>query len=379
MLPDDGGFLKSFFPAVTTAVLVVTCPCAIGLATPLAFDLALASLRRGGVFVRDPDLLEKARHVRRIVFDKTGTLTWGRLRVQPIREPEPADRDLLFTLCSSSNHPVSVAIAHWLGAQTPAPRFLHALCVEEVVGQGMLTRFEGRELRLGSREFTFGDAPLGRDDGIVALTRDGHALAVFQVEEDYRGGADDEIRELAAAGYDLHLVSGDRPDRVLAAAAKLGFDPAAARGGVKPVDKARYVAELDRGDTMMVGDGLNDAEAFDAAFCAGTPALDRPVMPARADFFYTGLGTGAVSRVLATAERFHRVVRRNLGLAVLYYVVAVGLAASAHMTPLLCAILMPASSLLLIGYTMVAMRGPADATTAPDVAGPRPSPREVAA
>src|SRR5690606_35968990 len=178
-------------------------------------------------------------------------------------------------------------------------------------------------------------------------------------EEDYRGGAADEVRELIAAGYDLHLVSGDRPDRVLAAARDLGFAPGSAQGGVAPTDKARFVAALDAGVTLMVGDGLNDAPAFEAAFCAGTPALDRPVMPARADFFYTGVGTGAVTRVLATADRFHRVVRTNLSLAVVYNFVAVTLAASALMTPLLCAILMPASSLVLIAYTMLAMRGSA--------------------
>jgi Cu2+-exporting ATPase len=352
---------------VTTAVLVVTCPCALGIATPLAFDLAVAGLRRFGIFVRNPNLLEKARHVRKLIFDKTGTLTWGGVRVRPLREPEPEPerpdaglqvpvRDLLFTMASSSNHPVSAAVAAWLAEQPgPGPRFVTGLAVEEVVGAGLRARHEGAELRFGKGSFALGD-PDAPADGSVCLTRDGRVLAVFAVEEDYRSGAADEIRALAAAGYELHLVSGDRPDRVRRAAADLGFDPDLAQGGVDPERKAALIAALDAGDTLMVGDGLNDAPAFEAAFCAGTPALDRPVMPARADFFYTGLGTGAVSRVLSTAARFHRVVRVNLGLAAVYNLVAVGLAMAGLMTPLLCAILMPLSSLVLIGYTMLALR-----------------------
>ncbi|MDA0373324.1 MAG: HAD family hydrolase [Planctomycetota bacterium] len=340
--------------SVTTAVLVVTCPCALGIATPLAFDLAVAGLRRFGIFVRNPNLLEKARHVRKLVFDKTGTLTWGGVRVRPIRPmPTGVARDVLFTLASSSNHPVSAAVAAWL-EENGDTRLLRDLDADEHVGEGVLATFCGHEWRFGRSGFA-GPANASAETA-VNLSRDGEVLATFAVTEDYRSGAGDEVRALREAGYEAWLVSGDRSDRVRAAAADLGFAPDAVRGESRPEDKARLVAEMDDGDTLMVGDGLNDAPAFEAAFCAGTPALDRPVLPARADFFYTGNGTGAVSRVLATSRRFHRAVRVNLTLAAIYNVVAVGLAMAGVMTPLLCAVLMPISSLVLIGHTMAALR-----------------------
>ncbi len=340
---------------VTTAVLVVTCPCALGLATPLAFDLALAALRRRGVFVREPSLLEKARHVRRVVFDKTGTLTWGGVRVRPLRDVPIELRDALFTMVSSSNHPVSRAIGADLAAD--GARFLADLEVEEHVGEGVRARLaNGDELRLGGTRFTLGDAGAGRGHGLCTFTRNGHVDGCWEVAEDYRSGAAEEVAELRARGHELYLVSGDRGDRVVRAGEDLGFGKENVFGAMDPEAKADLIARLDHGDTLMIGDGLNDAPAFEAAFCAGTPALDRPVLPARADFFYTGIGTGAVARVLATARRFHRVVTVNLTMAVVYNVLAVGLAAAGTMTPVLCAVLMPSSSLVLIGYTALAMR-----------------------
>ncbi|MBK8979084.1 MAG: heavy metal translocating P-type ATPase metal-binding domain-containing protein [Planctomycetes bacterium] len=341
--------------SVTTAILVVTCPCALGLATPLAFDLTVAGLRRIGVFVRNPDLLEKVRHVRKIVFDKTGTLTWGGVEVRPLRDVPDGEVDALYTLAASSNHPVSAAVAASLRERSP--RLIDGLSTVERIGAGVEAEHGGSVLRLGSQGFALGDrGEGGAGAGVCVFTRDGRPEAVFEVVEDYRSGADLEIRALAAQGYELHLLSGDRPDRVTKAAAELGFAPGQAQGGLEPDQKAEIVRRLDAADTLMVGDGLNDAPAFEAAFCAGTPALDRPVMPARADFFYTGVGTGAVSRVLSAGHRFHRVVAANLWLAGLYNALAIGLAAAGRMTPILCAVLMPLSSLVLVGYTALVLR-----------------------
>ncbi len=341
---------------VATAVLVITCPCAVGLATPLAFDMAVAGLRRRGIFVRDGAMLEKGRHVRTVVFDKTGTLTWGGVRVRAVREVEPGLRDALFTMAVSSNHPVSDAIQSALRGEGAVldPTVAE---IEERAGHGVSACRGADALRLGSSSFTLGDALRDDEENLCLFTRNGHVVAAFAVEEDYRAGAADELAALRTAGYRVVLLSGDRKERVARAAADLGIAPADAHGAMRPEQKAAFVRDLDRGDTLVVGDGLNDAPAFEAAFCAGTPALDRPVMPERADFFYTGAGTGAVARVLATARGFHRLVRRNLVLATTYNVAAVSLAVAGLMTPLLCAVLMPASSIALIAHTVAMAKG----------------------
>jgi Cu2+-exporting ATPase len=113
---------------------------------------------------------------------------------------------------------------------------------------------------------------------------------------------------------------------------------------------------MDRCDTLMIGDGLNDAPAFDVAFCAGAAALDRPVMPARADFFFLGGGSTAVRLILATAKRLHQVVTTNLWLAASYNIVALTLCFLGMMTPLLCAVLMPLSSLVLVWHSVARLR-----------------------
>jgi Cu2+-exporting ATPase len=194
---------------VTTAVLVVTCPCAFGLAMPLAFELAVARLRRFGIYVRATTLLEKARHVRKVVFDKTGTLTWGGLDAHPLRRVQPGiAMDVLFTMASSSNHPVSRAIAQQLAAGGHA--FLADLVVEESPGQGLASTRKSVSYKLGAPPFALGD---GRDDlgnDVCVFTRDGHVEACFHLEEDVRGGFQREIAELQAAGYEVYLLSGDR-------------------------------------------------------------------------------------------------------------------------------------------------------------------------
>lgn len=319
---------------VVVSVLVVTCPCALGVATPLAFHLALALLRRRGVFVRTRSLLDKVRCVRKVVFDKTGTLTLGGLRARSLALPaRAADREVLATIAASSNHPVSAAVL----AALPERPFRADLVVRETVGSGLDCAAYGHDYRLRGGEFR----------------RGGEVLARFEIEEDFRGDAAAEIAWLRRRGLQVLLFSGDREDRVQTAARRLGFDPGAARGDMTAADKAAALSAIDDADSMMVGDGLNDAPAFAASFCAGTPAMDRPVLPARSDFCFRGENGGAVRSLLEIADLHAAVVRANLMLALAYNATALGLCFMAAMTPALCAVLMPLSSIALVLHTSV--------------------------
>lgn len=330
---------------VAVAVLVVTCPCAFGIASPLSFHLTLAALRRRAVFVRTQSLLDKLRRVRKVVFDKTGTVTFGGLRARAIVAPDAADAAVLATMAASSNHPASQAVLAALGA---APAFVPDLAVEETAGRGLVARHGGREFRLGSPAHGGVASSAERECVFVA---DGEVRARFALEEDYRDGAREELDALRARGLQVHLLSGDREDRVALAAERLGFPGATAHGGLRPEDKAAYVRALDDADTLMIGDGLNDAPAFAAAWCAGTPAMDRPVMPARADFFFRAARAGAVLSLFELADRYHATVRANLRLALGYNATALLLCFLGVMTPLLCAVLMPLSSIALVSHT----------------------------
>lgn len=347
--------------SVTIAILVVTCPCALGLAAPLAEELAHHALRRRGIFLRKASFLEKALQVRQILLDKTGTLTLGELVLTDqgqvaLAGLDPEARGVLAILTARSNHPVSRALQRALAATEPREGIAPgpaADAVTEHPGQGLSWSWQGRQWRLGRADFVEAKAAATPAETTATFSADGTALARFTFTEQYRADAPAELAALQQRGYALHLLSGDTRSRVTAAAAALGVPVANVRADLSPEAKAAVVRSLDRQDTLMVGDGLNDGPAFAAAFCAATPAVDRPVLPGRADFYFLGDGIAALRRALTVARRLRRVVRDNLVLAVLYNVIAVSLSLAGLVTPVVAAVLMPASSLAIVGLTLV--------------------------
>ncbi len=348
---------------VTIAVLVVTCPCALGLATPLAEELIHAALRRVGVFLRKPSFLEKALRVRKILLDKTGTLTLDRLTLdedsrEELDRLDPPERRILRHMTSRSNHPVSVCLARALaGSADPLPADFSATAAEElreVTGAGLELVLDGVTWRLGLPAFALTESA-GRklDSTTVVFSSDGVARAVFTLQEDLKKDAPSEVARLRGAGYEVYLLSGDRQAKVDQVAAALGIEPAYAVGELTPEAKAAKVRQLDDHDTLMVGDGLNDSPSFAAALCAATPAVDRPVLPGKADFYFLGDGIGALGKSLAAARVLRRVVRDNLILAVLYNLGAVGLCLAGLVTPVVAAIIMPVSSVTVVTLTAV--------------------------
>ncbi|MFP2930054.1 cbb3-type cytochrome c oxidase subunit I [Pyxidicoccus sp. 3LG] len=186
------------------------------------------------------------------------------------------------------------------------------------------------------------------------LSRDGVLVASFALRESVRPDARREVQALQAEGLGVWLISGDAPPRAQALAASLGIPSAHALGGQRPEDKATTVASLDSADTLYLGDGVNDSLAFERALCAGTPAIDRPVLPGKSDFFLLGEGLFPIREALRLAPRLQRVVRRLLVLAVAYNAVAVTVCLAGWMTPLRAAFAMPATSLATVLKFLIA-------------------------
>lgn len=334
---------------VATAVLVVTCPCAFGIATPLAYELAHARLRRRGLFVRTRAFLDRAREVTRIVFDKTGTLTTGRLALvndAALDALTAEEREVLASLAAASTHPKSTAVMRALEGRdvVGAPRD-----VVETTGRGVAVWIGEREHRLGAPGWA------GEGEGDLVYAVDGTTRADLRTEERLRPDAARELHALADAGYSTWILSGDDPTRVKALARDVGVPEERALGGHDPEAKAAFVAAHDPAHTMMIGDGLNDSLAVTTAACAGTPAIDRPFLASRSDFYFTTPGLGPILDALATASELSRVVRALLVFAVAYNVLAVAIAWAGWMEPWLAALLMPASSLASLAYTVVAL------------------------
>lgn len=366
LLVSTAGFLAWLPSSVDEAVnvaaslLVITCPCAIGLAIPLAYELTQSHLRRAGFFVRAGDLLDRLVGVKKVLFDKTGTLTLGRLElVEPgaLGQLTAPERDVLWNLAVRSSHPVSGAIARALRGA----RYERAADVEETWGQGVAWQRDDGLWRLGRSRW----ARPGSEGDETVFSRDGEVVAHLPTREALRGDARAELGWLASRGYEVWLISGDAQARVEAMADTLGVPRARALWGQRPDDKAQAVARLDAGDTLFLGDGVNDALAFQAATVAGTPAIDRPVMPARSDFFLVGEGLAPIKSALARAAHLRALVQRILVASLTYNVVAISLALLGKMTPLLAAITMPASTLTLLGLTLVGLERFGRAADAP--------------
>jgi len=345
---------------VTISILVVTCPCALGLATPLAEELVHFALRRAGVFLRKPSFMEKALSVRKVLLDKTGTLTMGDLvpdaaSVTGVENLDPAARGVLRHMTARSNHPVSRSLARLLETlpgEDPLPGAVSGENLAEFPGDGLELTLPDGIWRLGRPAFALEEA----DDaapGRTAFSRDGRLLAEFGLSEEFKADARGELDTLAADGFDVYLLSGDAQAKVDLAAEALGVPSEKCFGGLTPEAKAALVRQMDAHDTLMVGDGLNDSPSFEAALCAATPAVDRPVLPGKADFYFLGDGISAIRRSLQASRHLRRVVRDNLIFAVSYNVGAVALCMAGLVTPVVAAILMPVSSVAVVSLTAV--------------------------
>jgi Cu2+-exporting ATPase len=376
---------------VSVAVLVVTCPCALGLAVPLGRELAHAALRRKGVLLRRDDFLDRALRVRRVIFDKTGTLTRGQMSLTPgsrrrLLALPSEQREILSQLASRSTHPVSrclsaALVLKPLGSRPPeaaidfAPEQLDSL-VEEA-GCGLRWNDGRHEYRLGrpgwagaagrerveaagaeaSAPGEESSPPATRASLRTLFTRDGVELADFEFDEEIRPDALDEVGRLRELGFELHVFSGDRSEKVRVLAEQLGLAPERSHGGMSPEAKAGAVRALRGDDALMVGDGLNDSLGFDAALCSATPAVDRAVLPQKADFYFLGDGIGAVRRALQTARHLRGIQRDNLIFAAAYNTLAVTLCLLGVVSPVVAAILMPLSSVTIVGITSARMSG----------------------
>jgi P-type Cu2+ transporter len=339
---------------VSTAILVVTCPCAFGIATPLAYELAVAGLRRLGLFVREGSFFERAERVRRIVLDKTGTLTTGVLvlaQPEALEELTDVERQALYDLTAQSAHPKSTAVLRALAERWPELT-LSGCSAHESAGHGVQCTRDGVDYRFGSAAFALAGRAASALGERVVFAVEGRALAIFSYREEARPDAESELQALAKAGYELWIASGDSARRVAAMADRLGIARNHAFGELSPEGKRQLLSRIDHSDTLMLGDGINDGLALGSAFCSGTPAIDRPFVPSRADFYYLSAGLSPVRSALRVSHVVRQVVRNALLFAAAYNVLAVALCMAGVMRPWLAALMMPASSLVVIAYAV---------------------------
>ncbi len=355
------------------ALLVVACPCALGMATPLALAVGTGRAARRGIYVKHDDVLEALSDVRWVVFDKTGTLTEGTMAVTDTVGSRDAIQ-LAAALETQSNHPVARALAGELDAQylrdilEGVKNLRNALlATQEYPGAGLCGRVGGREVCVGKPAWVQQQADLAADFAMdahidrltargftpVAVAVDGKISALVGVGDPLRQESAKFLRALRERDIQPIIVSGDHPEVVRHVADQLAVPAEFAHGAVTPEGKADFVAQLaervrGQGRIAMVGDGVNDAAALQLADIGIAVDGGAEASLVAADVFMTRPGLAPVFELLTGSQDVMSVVHRNLAMSAVYNAVAILAAAFGIIGPLIAAVAMPLSSVAVV-------------------------------
>lgn len=340
------------------ALLIVTCPCVLGLATPLTIAVAIGRLARLGILVKSGSAMEVLAGRGRVLLDKTGTLTRGRMRV--VEWVGPRDlQPLVAEIERRVSHPIASALVEAFGATEMSAVIRRQVSrVETDPAGGVVATVAGEPVMIGSPSFaqarglTLSDAladfcDRAQSSGLTAVlvVRQGVPVAALSVGDELRDDSRQSVAALRELGWQPVIVSGDAPAVVRRTADAVGIDPDAAFGGVTPEQKLQHVRSASaRGKVLMVGDGVNDAAALAAADVGIAVHGGAEASLSAADVYISIPGTAPIVALVRSARHTLRVIRRNLVISAGYNLIAGALAAAGLMSPLLAAIIMPVSS-----------------------------------
>ncbi|MFV8753568.1 heavy metal translocating P-type ATPase [Nannocystaceae bacterium ST9] len=343
--------------AVVVALLVVSCPCALGLATPVALAVARGRAAERGILFASAGAIEVLAKTETAVFDKTGTLTEGELRVVDVAMRGSIDErelaGLLRAIEGESGHPIAQALRRWAERRPSSTPSITA--IEELPGLGRAATIAGARVRVGSVGWLGHDLPselagvlepaLARGETAVLVEREGDPLALLSLADTARADAPAALERLRRLGLQLAIRSGDHPRTVAALAERLQITDRA--GACSPEAKAEQLAAWP-GPVAMIGDGVNDAPAMRAAGVGVAVRGGAEVALRVADVHLARPGVSEVAELFEGSRRTMRVVHRNLGFSLIYNLLFASLALAGRIDPLTAALLMPASSLTVL-------------------------------
>ena len=348
------------------AVLIIACPCAMGIAAPAALMAATGAAARRGILLKDAVALEKVGQVTTVVFDKTGTLTKGEPVVVDFASgAEKEDlENFVRALSESTRHPVSQAIHRWAEARAGEDVGVSLSDVVEHPGKGVEARLGDIKIQLGSAawleesgvsldKFTsFAEANRGKGCALSGFAMDGQCYYVFGVKDELKPDARKHLDRLRERGLKLLMLSGDHQMAAEAAAKDLGLDDVFA--DVKPDQKSAKVAELQKAGEKVafVGDGVNDAPALSQADLGIAIGDATAIARQSSDFLLLNGELKMIPDAIRLAERTNKVIKQNFFWAFAYNVVAIPLAAMGFISPLICAAAMGLSDVVVIGNAL---------------------------
>lgn len=339
------GFYQSTVIAI--AVLIITCPCALGLAVPVAQVVASGALMREGIMVKDGSAIERMALVDRVLLDKTGSLTLGKPEPDKVVVDglDPESAAIALGLASHSRHPHSRALEAALLAR--GHRAVRIEGVAETAGIGLSGTWNGRKVSLGRND--------AADVVSTTLRIDGRGEVLIPFTDQLRPDAHAALARLSALGLKVSLLSGDNRKAVAEVADEVGLE---AQAAANPSEKREAIAALQAAGhkVLMVGDGLNDGPALAAADASIAPGSASDVGRQAADLVFLGDSLNALPRAVLAARRTMRVVKQNFALAIAYNVFAVPLAIMGYVNPMIAAAAMSGSSLIVVANSLRLVR-----------------------
>jgi Cu+-exporting ATPase len=325
------------------AVLVISCPCAMGLATPAALAVGLGRAAKKGIIFRNAGGLETFKTIRQVVFDKTGTITTGAFTIANYQcsIDENEFRQIVYSLESYSNHPIAQSISkEW---KQPIP--IRWKTIDEIKGLGVVaTDLAGQEYKAGSYRI-LPEAHPDKEHNVF-ITRNGEPIGWIDVEDSIRPEAADVMRWLTSKGIKTILLSGDKTEKCRQVAEKLGMDEFLAEQ--TPQQKMDKIAALNQQmPTAMVGDGINDAPALAKATLGISLSEASQIAVQQADVILMNNGLKYLPEALGIGEHTFITIRQNLFWAFCYNIVAIPIAAFGYLTPTFSALTMGLSDVVL--------------------------------
>jgi Cu2+-exporting ATPase len=339
----DGNWNHALLIAIS--VLIITCPCALGLAVPVVQVVAAGKLFRAGIMVKDGSAMERLAEADTVYFDKTGTLTMGKPHLVNRTDIAAPLLGIAANLALHSRHPLSVALQPYASSQ--APGFIET---REVPGCGVEADSDTGLYRLGNRDFALGKtteaAPDIRPETVLSLN--GDELATFRFEDRLRPSSAQTVRQLQQSGLSLGILSGDRAAVANALGKRLGID--LVKSSLSPSDKAAIcISAAEAGKKVfMVGDGINDAPALTSAHVSMAPSTASDIGRQAADFVFLHDSLSAVPLAYDISRQAGQLIRQNFALAIGYNIIAVPVAILGYATPLVAAIAMSTSSIIVV-------------------------------
>jgi Cu2+-exporting ATPase len=323
-------------------VLIITCPCALGLAVPVTQVLARGKLFKNGILLKSGDALERLAGIDFVVLDKTGTLTTG---LPTLLDGQYNNRQLQIaaSLAANSKHPLSKAISN-----TYSKELVDIEKVKEFPGMGIQAFLDGKEVKLGSRQWCGEDSITDIESLELWLNIDGEKVC-FNFIDSLRSDAKEVVGNMQEAGLVTALLSGDTKQVVNKVAKSIGISTYFS--SLSPVDKCKYIDSMrEKGKkVLMVGDGLNDAPSLSSASVSMSPSSAIDIAQNTADIVFQGEKLAPVYQSWRVALKANKLIKQNFTIAVLYNIIAIPLAVMGYVTPLIAAIAMSSSSLVVIG------------------------------